>query len=1427
MSIEKLFGDFYKEEPLASQGLTLREKRRKERGSFGRRRAAIALLLVLTLLSGILLQNLLFKKQMDQSQSQSLPLPTQEKIADGAWILKNREPIHQVLASDVGPKVETTLIENTKALEQLKSQIAKRKSTSSSFAEASEDKQNSNLDPTGLNARSYTLAANEEIYRWSVTLPSGTVFAFGQQEVDGILPVVKVTSKEGWFVRYYPSVQRLASSGQGIDDLVYVKPKVKGNVISWEISKGITARYTMLDDRVKADYIVESKEALCPSSVIASGAKQSKVDGIAASAFGETRNDDGCESPKLDFIVETNMGKLDRATTSEKEVAKQIKAGRGEAVLQDLPTGDIALYNDLQQEVFTIPAPIVEDAKKEKLPNTRYQILNTSDGVKLLSIILPKDKLENSSWPLTIDPVVIDAAAPSPTATAYGNGRKLLRDAYGNLIAFMNGGTGNDNVYYKNYNAASWTDAQIDLDGEVDSSQEISADLDSTGSAHVVFHDDFGASIEYIPLKITRDANNAISSIGTTATLLIDTTTTMNRPSLVVANKGAGGAAEKVAVVWPSNQSGGGGGKRGEMRFMQCSLTDGCSTAANWKNADASETGSGACTDGTAGFPSSVTCTGAADPVLRVSSTATINHGVLTQIPGRPKRSPTDVIKFASSTYTSLPNLRDNNTGTSSTISLDNFTNYLYIGDTNRFSKVTFDVETVNAAVTTLTVEYWNGSAWTTVSNGIDNTKNTGPFNEDGSYLFDEPSDWTTTSVNSVDGKYWVRFSVTGTVLNTLTSVAEVYITDRNARALMVVGGIDIDNDLRASYIPWDEINNDRWENNPAVVGNGWREDAGGASSALSDTGFEAAFTNYVLSATTDPINNSTYVGYMEGTAVGSSNITIKSVPNNKDVTVAASWTDAALPATTEATNSVISLAADGQDLYIFYVLNSDVASGLVWKKCSPQTAGFGTICDNASDWGAENTLINSTQTSDHPQPVVSKAFGDTVAIDVIFTNPNDTTVEYERHYVDNAYATKTVTASGQDAYHRDCDSGTDDQNINFNTVKLGREATDVACDSSAHSKNHAGFLFPGIPITQGAKVASAYLDVRVATASAGAVKFTVYGEDTDSSTPFTALTNCTDPCSDAVGARTKTTSSKAFETDGITLVTNSYRIDVTNIVQEIVCRGAANSQPCVGDFNSAGSWNSQGNVALLLIASDTGSSDNFAGITSFDNTSVPMLDPTLQINLGNSSYNFSMGAATQLASGSASFANLDHPMATTSGELGAVLTDDTRYASISATNQYASPSGVPSFMFKVNNTNNNNTYKIDAQAIVKSTATASAKPVYLQVYRAGSTNNWETVASNNSSPGDTDMTLNAITIASSVDEYYQTNSPNGTCNATGTDCWVFFRLYQDTPTTLQIETLSVDYFNVTFSEITAEGAVIEPRIEGKVRIQGGVRISN
>lgn len=1256
-------------------------------------------------------------------------LPYKEKVGEGVWALKNYDPVKQTLAST---KVNTNLVENKNAIKS-----------------------------------SITNPSDIDIYRWSVTLPNKTVFAFGQQLKDGIFPAVKVTNKDGLSVKYYPE------SFNG-----FVKPTVKGNVIEWEIANGIKARYTMMQDRVKADYVVnEMSNIQCQIS------------------------NDKCS---LEFDVQS--GQID---------AKSL-------IMEKMPNGNISVLNkENLQEVFTIPAPIVKDAKGKEI-EAEYGLKGNS-----LSITLSKNGLANAVYPVTIDPVVIDAAAAA-TSTAYGNGRKILRDGWGNLIALFDGGVSDDSVWYKNYSATTWTDANIDLDAGAGSSVEIAADLDSTGSAHLAFRNTTASAIQYKPLKVNRDGSNLITSITTQASFSLDTSTFGARPSLIVANKDGGAGVEKIAIAYGMNSTGAG---RGEIRFMQCDVADDCTSVANWKNASEEINGSGTCSDtatsGAAGLPTSATCKGTSDKLFN-AATNTTHHGLITQMPGKPKRTPTNAKMFDGASYTNLTNALDDNISTTASVGGLDTNDYLYIGDNNTFSNLIVDLTDFNNDDTS-DLSYFslyqycsvidgsnNCTTWSSLSNFFDYTRNEGTtipdaaFFKDGSILFDEPADWKSSIVDG-QNRYWIRLRPNYIFFATVT-VAEFDITDRNSRALAVIGGIDSGDGLGVSYVAWDFINNDRWENHFVFTTSGslnhWRQ----GSTAIDALGGNwTQFTNFPLSATVDYKNNSIFVSYVEDLATDV--LHVKKAPNNLDLSIAANWIDTGFPTVTEAADIVLSLTSDGSDIYLFYVLDPGTNS-LVFRKCTPSGGGDGNKCDNSADWGSEKTLVSGTDLS-HPQAVVTKVTGDTVAIDTIYTMPTALDVVYERHYVDLADKTVVVAVSGDDASQYTGGS----QVIN-GTVDVGF----TGLDNGGPLYSNGGIRFPNVTVSQGAKISSAYIDIQI-NSDANTVKFDIYGDDTDNSSAFLAVSS---PCdSTCITGRTRTAS--LTSTSSTNYRTQRYRFDVTDIIQELVCRGAANTQPCIGDFNGSGNWVSGYAISILLI-----NNGSIGGLSSLpmsiaSNDTAGDFDPTLQINVapsGTTGKIYSLGSATQLATGSASFADLDHPLS--SVEILSVATDDTNYASVSATVNYASQSAVPAFMFKVNNSNNDNTYKIDAQAIVKSTVPTSSKPIYLQVYRGGSTDDWITMASNNNTAADTDVTLTSSQITASLSEYYFNETPGiGTryaeCTTATANCWSYWRLYQGSVGTDQNAVLSLDYVSISFSSGAAE--VPSAKLKGGVIFRGGSKI--
>lgn len=76
----------------------------------------------------------------------------------------------------------------------------------------------------------------------------------------------------------------------------------------------------------------------------------------------------------------------------------------------------------------------------------------------------------------------------------------------------------------------------------------------------------------------------------------------------------------------------------------------------------------------------------------------------------------------------------------------------LYLGLDHPFATLNVDVVTANVGMSTMLVEYWNGSSWANTSA----TDNTSLFTVDGTITWTMPTTWATKTVNSVT-KYWIR----------------------------------------------------------------------------------------------------------------------------------------------------------------------------------------------------------------------------------------------------------------------------------------------------------------------------------------------------------------------------------------------------------------------------------------------------------------------------------------------------------------------------------------------------------------------------------------------------------------------------------------------------------------------------------------------
>jgi len=99
------------------------------------------------------------------------------------------------------------------------------------------------------------------------------------------------------------------------------------------------------------------------------------------------------------------------------------------------------------------------------------------------------------------------------------------------------------------------------------------------------------------------------------------------------------------------------------------------------------------------------------------------------------------------------------NAGTGGAATLDAQYDAVYVGDTTTFNSVYFSV-TNSAFNATVLLQYWNGSAWTTIDASLQND-NTSELTTDGHWTWSPPADWAETAVSpGAITQYWIRFQV-------------------------------------------------------------------------------------------------------------------------------------------------------------------------------------------------------------------------------------------------------------------------------------------------------------------------------------------------------------------------------------------------------------------------------------------------------------------------------------------------------------------------------------------------------------------------------------------------------------------------------------------------------------------------------------------
>jgi len=100
----------------------------------------------------------------------------------------------------------------------------------------------------------------------------------------------------------------------------------------------------------------------------------------------------------------------------------------------------------------------------------------------------------------------------------------------------------------------------------------------------------------------------------------------------------------------------------------------------------------------------------------------------------------------------------------------------LYIGNSTEWEGVTllFVTPGVDDGTGVLVYEYWNGAAWTALTDAVDSTS---LLTADGIIAFSAPRDWATTAVNGVT-QFYIRIRITVAGYTTAPTLAQIYMND-------------------------------------------------------------------------------------------------------------------------------------------------------------------------------------------------------------------------------------------------------------------------------------------------------------------------------------------------------------------------------------------------------------------------------------------------------------------------------------------------------------------------------------------------------------------------------------------------------------------------------------------------------------------------
>ena len=137
-----------------------------------------------------------------------------------------------------------------------------------------------------------------------------------------------------------------------------------------------------------------------------------------------------------------------------------------------------------------------------------------------------------------------------------------------------------------------------------------------------------------------------------------------------------------------------------------------------------------------------------------------------------------DVKTFASSTFTDVrfeaaDLIRDSIAVTSHTSGTD----YIYFGYRKPIHAAYLTVDTANTTSDpTVSLEYYNGTTWASLSEVIDDTKG---LTRDGFIQWEQPTDFSLVPVDSVS-KYWIRLSVDTAADTSIFGISLLFSDDRS-----------------------------------------------------------------------------------------------------------------------------------------------------------------------------------------------------------------------------------------------------------------------------------------------------------------------------------------------------------------------------------------------------------------------------------------------------------------------------------------------------------------------------------------------------------------------------------------------------------------------------------------------------------------------